>query len=93
MDAEMCQGVMTIRAEADPLVAMRVLGLIAVDNSVPSCFSARQMPDGGLQMILELAGCTGRRIEYLGRKIENIPTVLSVEIALAAPGPSESSCA
>ena len=81
MDAAVFQRTMTIRAEADPQVAMRVLGFIAVNNCVPTWFSARQMPDGELQMVLELAECTDHRIESLGRKIETIPTVLSVQIS------------
>lgn len=81
MDVDGFKAVMTVHAEADPVVTMRVLGFIAVTNDVPSCFSARGMPDGNLKLVIELAGCTEKRVDFLSRRIETIPTVLSVDVA------------
>lgn len=71
--------VLTIRADADPIVTMRVSALIAVDNTIPALLSASRLASGELRIVVELCGVAEEKVAYLARKLESsIPTVISV---------------
>ncbi|MDP9142624.1 MAG: hypothetical protein M3O62_17770 [Pseudomonadota bacterium] len=70
--------ILTIEAEADPIVTIRIAALVAVNNSIPVALTAIDLMNGTMQIIVELRNIDERKATYLARKIEAIPTVNSV---------------
>ena len=71
--------VLSIRAEADPFVTMRVSSLIAVDNTIPASLTVADLRTGEMEIVVELRGLPEHKAGYLAKKIaSSIPTVLSV---------------
>lgn len=70
--------VLTIEAEADPIVTIRVSALVAVDNSIPASLTAIDLLNGQMQIVVELRDFEESRSAYLAKKIETIPTVNKV---------------
>jgi hypothetical protein len=70
--------ILTIEAEADPVVTIRVSALVAVSNAIPAALTAIDLMNGKMQIVIELRNFDARKAAYLARKIENIPTVNSV---------------
>lgn len=68
--------VLTIEAEADPVVTMRIAALIAVDNSIPASLTAVDLLNGRLKIVVELRDFDESRSAYLAKKLETIPTVI-----------------
>ncbi len=70
--------ILTIEAEADPTVTIRVSALVAVNNSIPAALTAIDLMNGTMQLVVELRNFEARKATSLARKIEGIPTVNSV---------------
>lgn len=70
--------VLTIEAEADPIVTIRVSALVAVDNSIPASLTAIDLMNGKMRIVVELRNFETHKAAGLARKIENIPTVNTV---------------
>ncbi|HEY1077557.1 MAG TPA: hypothetical protein VGE51_12770 [Fontimonas sp.] len=73
--------VLTIEAQADPIVTIRVSALVAVDNSIPAALTAVDLLDGRMRIVVELRNFDAHKAAYLARKLETIPTVASVQAA------------
>jgi hypothetical protein len=67
---------LTIRAEQDPGLLMRVAALIAVDNTIPDSLCAVCSADGELHITVVLGRTSADRADYLATKIES--TIASV---------------
>ena len=72
----------TVTAVPDPSVMSRVLELFAKRNIVPDHFAGSMIhgADPRLEMTVEMAGLDTHLIGYLGRCMEQITYVLSVQV-------------
>ncbi len=73
--------VLTIEAEADPIVTIRVSALVVVNNSIPASLTAIDLLDGQMRIVVELRNFEAGKAAYLARKLETIPTVNRVHAA------------
>lgn len=69
----------SISADHDPLVCSRVLGLFAQRNLIPSCFSAWIESEDVLRIILRVTHPAGLDWRLLWRRLEAIPSAITVE--------------
>ena len=70
---------LTIMAEMDPLVFMRILQLIGSLNLVPRRASAVLLDDEAIRIDLELPVHERLRYEYFCKRVLALPTVISMQ--------------
>ena len=68
-----------IAADHDPLVCSRILGLFAQRNLIPACFSAWKESDEVMRIVMRVNCPTGLDWRLMWRRIEAIPSAISVE--------------
>ena len=86
MTPDASRGLLTIHAERDAGVSGRVLGLVGISGQVPTWFSARHVGDDSLKIVIEVTVASADHLGLLGRKLLNIPSVLSVDVDLLGSG-------
>lgn len=72
------QHTLTIEAEPDPIVTIRVSALVAVDNTIPDSLTAIKLLNGQLRLVVVLSDLDERHACTLAKRIENIPMVNEV---------------
>jgi len=69
---------LTIEAEVDPILTIRISALVAVDNTLPAALTAIDLMNGQMQIVVVLRNVEARQAAHLARRIESIPTVNKV---------------
>lgn len=75
------QDTLTIEAEADPIVTIRVSALVAVNNAIPTSLTAVDLMNGQMRIVVVLRNLNDQNAVSLAKKIESIPTVNEVRTA------------
>jgi hypothetical protein len=72
---------LVVEAEFDPQLPARVLGRFAEQGQLPSSFVTLNREDASLRIELEFTA-QAETARLLSRRLQNLPSVLSVELTL-----------
>lgn len=73
---------LTVEAEYHAQTPSRVLGLVTCHNVLPLWFSVRPMGQEAIRIVMELDGFDMEMVEWMAKRIANIPSVVSVSRTL-----------
>lgn len=69
---------LTIEAEADPILTIRISALVAAENTMPVALEAIDLMTGQMRIVVVLRNVDAQQAAHLASRIENIPTVSKV---------------